>query len=592
MSLLSDDPLTQLAFTLHENRGVYALLLGSGVSRAAEIPTGWEIIESLIRRIGLVQGAEEQSDWFAWYRERTGEEPNYSTLLEELAASPDDRRAILHPYIEPTEADREARKKTPTAAHYAIADLVGNGNVRVIVTTNFDRLLESALRERGIEPTVVASVDAVLGAEPLAHSRCYVLKLHGDYKDARIRNTEGELGGYPAELDRLLDRILDEYGLVVCGWSGDWDLALRAALLRAPNRRFSTFWTARGDLNDSARQLVAHRRARVVPISDADGFFSALRDRVETLAATERLNPLSVQLIVETTKRLLQKHESRIQLDDLFAAETERLVAILGGAEFPISWNSAELPARVGRYEAASEPLVNVAGAIGRWGDDHAVGMATEAITSLHQQARKIRHGYTTVQIGIRSYPAVLAFTALGLGLTRAERWAPLHRLFSTIVGHENGERLRVVDSLFLYASGDWGDVAVAWPRSAPARTPLSDHLLGLFSEWSKRFVGLTADFEAIFEKFEVLGALAFLEKTKRAEIQAVHSSSRDRFSFIPVGRASWHDEHIGPLLSDLKSGALRSELVAAGFGGGDVGMLDLFVENFNRVRAQRSFGL
>jgi hypothetical protein len=37
------DPSTALAFSLFENKGVYALLLGSGLSRAAQIPTGWEI---------------------------------------------------------------------------------------------------------------------------------------------------------------------------------------------------------------------------------------------------------------------------------------------------------------------------------------------------------------------------------------------------------------------------------------------------------------------------------------------------------------------------------------------------------------------
>jgi hypothetical protein len=53
-----------------------------------------------------------------------------------------------------------------------------------------------------------------------------VLKLYGDYKDARILNTDAELSGYPVQYDSILDRILDEHGLIVCGWSGEWDLAL------------------------------------------------------------------------------------------------------------------------------------------------------------------------------------------------------------------------------------------------------------------------------------------------------------------------------------------------------------------------------
>lgn len=242
------------------------------------------LFRDLVRRVALAQGIEEQSDWTAWYRDSTGEEPNNSSLLEALASSPEERRAILHSYIEPTPKDREEGKKVPTAAHRAIACLVEGGFIRVIVTTNFDRLMENALRERGIEPTVVSSVDALKGAEPLTHSACYILKLYGDYKDARILNTESELSGYPQQYDGLLDRILDEHGLIICGWSGEWDHALRAAFLRAPNRRYSVFWAARGSIGSGAQELVDHCAARIIPITDADSFFSTLHLQVETLS--------------------------------------------------------------------------------------------------------------------------------------------------------------------------------------------------------------------------------------------------------------------------------------------------------------------
>jgi hypothetical protein len=312
VSILTNDPQTQLAFATYENKGVFAVLLGSGLSRAAEIPTGWEITLDLIRRVALAQGVEEQSDWAEWYRQKTGEEPSYSALLEELASSAEERRSILHSYIEPTERDREEGRKAPTAAHRAIADLVLGGYVRVIVTTNFDRLMENALRERGVEPTIIASVDALSGAEPITHSACYILKLHGDYKDARILNTDTELSAYPVPYDALLDRIFDEHGLIVCGWSGDWDHALRAAFLRAPNRRYPVYWAARGKLAPGAQDLVDHRRARIVPIADADSFFSGLRERVETLAQNQRQNPLSVELLINSAKRNLAKPEHRI----------------------------------------------------------------------------------------------------------------------------------------------------------------------------------------------------------------------------------------------------------------------------------------
>ena len=50
------DPITALAFSVYENKGVYALLLGSGVSRAAYIPTGWEVTLDLIKRVAALEG--------------------------------------------------------------------------------------------------------------------------------------------------------------------------------------------------------------------------------------------------------------------------------------------------------------------------------------------------------------------------------------------------------------------------------------------------------------------------------------------------------------------------------------------------------
>jgi hypothetical protein len=61
------------------------------------------------------------------------------------------------------------------------------------------------------------------------------VKLNGDYLDTRIKNTPEELSGYHPSIDRLLDRVLDEYGLIVCGWSADWDTALRRAFERCPS---------------------------------------------------------------------------------------------------------------------------------------------------------------------------------------------------------------------------------------------------------------------------------------------------------------------------------------------------------------------
>jgi len=240
------DVLTSLAFSVYSGKGVYALLLGSGLSHAAEIPTGWEITLDLIRRMAAIERVDCEPDPALWYAEKVGKEPDYSFLLENLALTQAERTNALCSYFEATTEEREASKKMPTSAHKTIAQLVAQGYFRVIVTTNFDRLMEQALEAEGISPTVISTPDMARGAIPLTHARCTLIKVHGDYRDTRLRNTSKELSAYEPEMDKLLDRVFDEYGVIVCGWSATWDTALRTALLRSPNRRYSMTWAARG----------------------------------------------------------------------------------------------------------------------------------------------------------------------------------------------------------------------------------------------------------------------------------------------------------------------------------------------------------
>ena len=81
----NENKVIQLAFSIYSNPGIYALLIGSGVSRSAEIPTGWEIMLDLIRRIGVISGEQNIENPENWYREKFNEEPSYSNLLSRVS---------------------------------------------------------------------------------------------------------------------------------------------------------------------------------------------------------------------------------------------------------------------------------------------------------------------------------------------------------------------------------------------------------------------------------------------------------------------------------------------------------------------------
>ncbi|MCP9959843.1 SIR2 family protein [Streptomyces sudanensis] len=336
------DPLVSLAMCVRAGPGVYALLLGAGVSRDAGVPTGWEIVADLVRRAAVARGADEElavadpESW--WARHGNGGPLGYSVLLEALGDTPAARHKLLRGYFEPDDEERRSGLKQPGAAHRAVARLVARGWVRVVLTTNFDRLTEQALEAAGVQPQVVHGPDGLRGMTPLAHARATVVKLHGDLADLEARNTERELEEYPAAWAGLVDRVLDEYGLIVCGWSAQWDRALGACFERRATRRYPVFWAAPHAPRGRAAELVARHGALVVRGLTAKEFFPGLLARVEALERLAEPAPTR-ELSLARLKRALPDPVRRIELHELVDAEAVRVVERLseGAGTRPVS---------------------------------------------------------------------------------------------------------------------------------------------------------------------------------------------------------------------------------------------------------------
>ncbi|MDQ6878951.1 MAG: SIR2 family protein [Candidatus Dormibacteraeota bacterium] len=410
------DPVLALAVNVEANPGVYAVLLGSGVSRPAGIPTGWEVVEALCRKLA---GPDASGDPAAWYRERYGESPQYDVLLDRLTSTPAERQALLKEFFEPTPEEREQRMKMPTDAHRAIATLVEGGYVRFIGTTNFDRLMEQALADEGVVPQVIGSIDALKGAAPYAHSSCTILKIHGDYLDARIRNTTAELGAYEPAMDAYLERVLDDFGLIVCGWSAS-DPALVAAILRAPNRRYGMYWSTRGgELPPTAKQVTASRAAVVIAGYDANQFFTKLEHTVTALREMRQEDPTSTGVAVALLERYLPDAAKHVRLDHLMLEECDRLRQVW--AELNTDWGEEISNESVARreqlYAAMSERPAHLLAALARHVRDvQQVGYAVPLLRATMTGAyARPSGGFYEPWLDFAAYPALLTFYSGGL---------------------------------------------------------------------------------------------------------------------------------------------------------------------------------
>jgi hypothetical protein len=390
------DQVTGLAFSLHNRPGAFALLLGSGVSTGAGIPTGWQIVRELIEEIAVAEDASTDGAPESWYTSRFGEAPRYSAIVELLAPTPEERHGLIRRFLH----DEHGQLRPPSPAHHAIARLVVGGWVRVIVTTNFDPLLERALAEAGATFTILASEDAVNGALPLVHAGVVIVKVHGDHTDPRILNTDAELDTYGSATKRLLRAVFSDYGLVVCGWSAENDPALRNALDRTWRRRFASYWSYYGELSDESAQLATRRGADLIGPMTADEFFGRLADACEALRSRTNVDRRSTATAVAVAKRELSGEHVAIGVHDQIRSELDRLQRL---DAFAARGAGHDQIAAVDEMFAESELLVALVATSAYWGTPRTDRWWIDDIV------RTARYSYLTGSVAVVNRPRVLS---------------------------------------------------------------------------------------------------------------------------------------------------------------------------------------
>lgn len=542
------DPVISLAFTIQSNKLAYAILLGSGVSRPSHIPTGWEIVQDLIRKVAITRGESADPEPARWYKDTFDLDPNYSDIIQSLAPSSGDRRGILSSYFEPTPEEKDQGKKTPSAAHHAIAELVKQGYVNVIITTNFDRLMEQALEVAGIPTMVIYSVDGIKGSPPLAQNQCTLIKVHGDYLDTRIKNTATELETYEPELNSYLDRILSEYGLIVCGWSAEWDQALRDAILRNAHQRYTTFWTHRETLNSLAEPIVTACRAQRIRIKDADSFFSEVVEKIESIERFSRPHPLSSQAAVDSLKRYLSEDRFRIQLHDLMKRELDKTVDAISEEKLPVQGyevNPENILTRLRDYEAATDILISLYFHGCYWANEEQIKLFIRDIEQL--ATIKIMGGYT-LWLNLRRYPALLLFYAGGMGCIASGNYKGLSKLlFEPLIEDYNHKYHMLYRLSTFHVMGD--DAQKQIPGRERNHLPLSEHL---FVTLRERFTDSIPDdnmYEQVFDGFEYLKSLLEIDADLQRHAgknldEVIFRGSVGRFAY-KMGFIEEHDEQL-----------------------------------------------
>ena len=384
---------------------------------------------------------------------------------------------------------------------------------------------------------------------PLVHTKCCVFKVHGDYLDPNIRNTSAELADYPSEFDRLLDRIFDEFGLVVCGWSGEWDNALRSAIYRTPSRRFTTYWAARGELGDEASKLINHRGGQVIPIEDADTFFQTVQQHVESIEEFSRPHPFSTEAAVASLKRYLSEPRYRIQLSDLVDDIVGRIVEVISSEGFDSHRpdpTTESVTTRVRAYEAACSTLLAMAAVGGFWAEKEHVPMWQRALQRLGME--KPRNGLI-LWLDLKRYPATLLLYALGLGAVAADHPGSLQfleHLFATKLSREHQEDILAVQTLPPSQLTSHGGAAMKILEGMDRHyEPLNEWIYEAVRPHVERVAPDSNRYRFVFDKLEILMALSYAH-------HAGSESSEDWYWTIP-GIFAYQHENRERILQEIR---------------------------------------
>lgn len=279
-----------------------AWLLGAGTSADAGVPTADQLIDKLlavlycsehgVRQSDLVRDPRWQQRVRAFYDGRHGLPPLtanvfYSAIFEKVYPDRDARARFV--------LDQLSGLRPHTGQHI-LAALVSSGLAPVLITTNFDTLLEDAIRPAldadgparltVLDPESSTRVPFMLATD----ARPLLIKVHGDLGAVTVKNTSAELASQDERLRAAVLGLLGRYGLLVAGYSGR-DPALMAILrdvLLQPNPYPGGLtWVRRPEnaLADEVRDLLAAARAAgVEPVQEVEA-----SGMMELMAEMERV---------------------------------------------------------------------------------------------------------------------------------------------------------------------------------------------------------------------------------------------------------------------------------------------------------------
>lgn len=314
------DHLVDLIITRNQEIPNFALLLGSGASKHSGVKTAREMIDTW--RIQLYERSRAKTNFERWLRRQSWYESDdeYSLLFELVCDQPSQRRV----YIEECVGDAH-----PSWGYVYLTNLMKNGYLNVVLTTNFDDLINEAcfLYSEGLRPIVCAHDSAISGIR-VTSKRPKIIKLHGDFLYDNIKNTVRELETLEENIKRKIMQFAQEYGLVVVGYSGRDRSVMDVLEMLVKSEEYlkqGIYWCIRegDDIGRRLQSLLRKDRVYLVEIPGFDEIMAYIHDKARLTLPGPIADPMRV---MHDRARLFINVPDNLKNNGIISKDIERIL--------------------------------------------------------------------------------------------------------------------------------------------------------------------------------------------------------------------------------------------------------------------------
>lgn len=233
--------------------------------------------------------------------------------------------------------------------------------------------------------------------------------------------------------------------------------------------------------------------------------------------------------LTQQTKDFLSDPHKRIQLHDLAVQNTQEVLFITSDDNLPLNtgWSTEEFVNRLGIYEEAIRDLQTIEILVSFWGDNSHREILTKPLRLLSN--RLGRKSGNTRLIALCWYPILVLTYSAGIGAIANENYSNLYELFHVRTRDESGNQSTLINALTSGMS-NVNDAFKMLPDRERQYVPRSEYLYKILQPLIDDLLFLGADYESVFDQFEILFALEYAH---------IHGKEGHRI-WGPVGRFGW----------------------------------------------------